>query len=311
MLWKHLAWFLLAAHFFDEPFREQILAVQTLVCHVSRPKTIAHRDFFCDCHLLCANTTRMAIVVTMYTPCCSRVLYYSEYFIKDWNFWPWLLLCWSIRWLSSVNMYHQHPLRASLRCIIFGMVAQKRFARTFQDGFKWCWILLVHECTLILLPFQMLLKYTRESLFDICSIKRCLTMEVHVFILSTMSPETTSMYLNVQHLEYEYTDSIQRFQWKRQNKAGISVTVWVACQSPLINELIGNTLTHMDACICLYQTMMHFLSKNAQGHATIGNVQRKHISYDDNDATLLNKHKSKVQKFYNKDGFERKGLQEH
>lgn len=131
-------------------------------------------------------------------------------------------------------------------------------------------------------------------------------MEVHVFILSTMSPETTSIYLNAQHLEYEYTDSIQRFQWKRQNNAGISVTVWVACQSPLINELIENTLTHMDACICLYH------DHDALSCLKMRKAMQRLEMYNENifpmmttTPQLLNKHKSRVQKFYNKDGFER------
>jgi len=53
-------------------------------------------------------------------------------------------------------MYYQHPIRSAARCIVFGFVAQKQFAKTFKDGFKWSWILLVHELALLLLPVQML-----------------------------------------------------------------------------------------------------------------------------------------------------------
>lgn len=134
-------------------------------------------------------------------------------------------------------------------------------------------------------------------------------MELHVFILSTMSPDTTSAYFNAQHLEYAPTDSIQRFQWKRQNRAGISVTIWIACQSPLMNDLIASTLTHMDVCICLYHD--HDALSCIKVRKAMGLLEL----YNENifpmmttSPQLLHKHTSRVQKFYNKDGFVRELL---
>lgn len=165
MICRLVAWVLLILHFFvHEPYREQVLAIQTLVCVLCKDLKPLHIVtffviiiYFVETHhvwLLWSQCVHHAVVA-----CCIV----GEYYVKDWNFWPWLLLCWSIRWLSSVNMYDQIPVRASLRCIIFGLVAQKRFAKTFKDGFKWCWILLVHEAMWILLPCQMLFEIYKKK----------------------------------------------------------------------------------------------------------------------------------------------------
>lgn len=134
-------------------------------------------------------------------------------------------------------------------------------------------------------------------------------MEVHVFILSTMSLETTTAYFKAQHLEYEAKDSIQRFQWKRQSNAGISVTIWIACQSPLINELVASTLTHMDACICLYHDHDALSClKVRKGMGILALYNENIFPMMTTSPQLVHKHNSRVQKFYNKDGFERELL---
>lgn len=172
MICRHVAWLLLVLHFFlDEPFREQVLAIQTLVCVMCHDLKPLHIVTFFVIVIYFVQTEHIWL---LWSQCVHHIVVacciIGEYYVKDWNFWPWLLLCWSIRWLSSVNMYHQHPLRASLRCIVFGLVAQKRFAKTFKDGFKWCWILLVHECALLVLPFQMLFEIYKRKPLDSASV---------------------------------------------------------------------------------------------------------------------------------------------
>lgn len=165
MICRSVAWTLLLVHFFvHEPFREQVLAVETIVCALSKDLKPLHIVNFFVIIIYFVQTSHHWMV---WSQCAHHaivaVCIIGEYYLKEWHFWSWVLLCWSIRWLSSVSMYYQHPVRAALRCVLFGLVAQKRFAKTFKDGFRWCWILLVHEIALCALPFQMLYEIYRKK----------------------------------------------------------------------------------------------------------------------------------------------------
>lgn len=158
MIWRSVAWTLLIIHFcVHEPFREQLLAAETVICCLCSNLTPVHIVSFFVIVIYFVQTSYEWI---WWAQCIHHavvlICIFGEYVIKEWHCWTWVLLCWSIRWLSSIGMYYQHPLRSSLRCVIFGLVAQKRFAPTFKDGFKWSWILLVHEVVLFVLPLQML-----------------------------------------------------------------------------------------------------------------------------------------------------------
>ena len=77
-------------------------------------------------------------------------------------------------------------------------------------------------------------------------------MDVQIFVLSTMSPELTHAYFQSTHLDINIeTPSIQRIRWPRSDGA-LSVSLWVANQHPVVENLAGMLLPYMDACICLY-----------------------------------------------------------
>lgn len=163
MLWRPLAWALLLLHFFfPEPFREQILAVQTVF-------SASHRRFDAV-HIATVFVTVFYFVKTEHhwhwlTFACHHAVVLgctlSEYYFHEWRYWSWILLCWSVRWLASLDMYAS-PLHGAIRCAMFGIVSRgdmlmsRRRVTTFRDGFKWCWILMVHELAWVFLPAQML-----------------------------------------------------------------------------------------------------------------------------------------------------------
>lgn len=121
-----------------------------------------------------------------------------------------------------------------------------------------------------------------------------------------MSPEMMATVMRTAHIDVGTEVGIRRFRWKRPTSAGIVVSVWIACQGPLVNELLKSTVPYMDACLCVYHD-----------HDALSCLKvRKAISLLEslNDAIWLMstdvpkqriRHKSRIKKFYNKDGFER------
>lgn len=152
------SWILLLLHFFmDEPYREQLLALQTVCCTLMPELKPLHIVTFFTVVIYFVRIEHQPVfwisIIHHAIVCCCIL---GEYYFQKWHAWSWVILCWSIRWLSSIDTYRDHPARACLRCIVFALVAQKQFVKTFKDGFKWSWILLVHEIAWLALPFQML-----------------------------------------------------------------------------------------------------------------------------------------------------------
>jgi hypothetical protein len=166
MICRPVAWTLLIVHFFvEEPIREQLLAMESIVCALcTELKPLHIVTFFVLAIYFIQTSYEWLLWSQLIHHIIVAACIIGEYYIEKWHFWSWILLCWCMRWLSSISIYYQHPVRSALRCIVFGFVAQKRFAKTFKDGFKWCWILLVHECALSVLPLQMLYEvYSAKS----------------------------------------------------------------------------------------------------------------------------------------------------
>tara|TARA_B100000683_G_scaffold218506_1_gene214786 strand:- start:767 stop:1276 length:510 start_codon:yes stop_codon:yes gene_type:complete len=166
MIWRPLAWALLLIHFFlPEPFREQVLAIETIVAATNRNMRAIH--------MVSIFVVVVYFVKTEHhwhwsTFLCHHAIVLgctlSEYYFKDWRYWTWILMAWSVRWLASLDIY-AFPLRACARCIVFGVVAGQN--PSIGAGFKWCWILMVHELAWFLLPMQMLYEaYKRKPTLD-------------------------------------------------------------------------------------------------------------------------------------------------
>ena len=136
-------------------------------------------------------------------------------------------------------------------------------------------------------------------------------MDVHIFILSTMTPEMTCAFFESHNVAIDVSESIHRHRWKRVGamQGGKTCTLWITHMTPLICELLSSTLPYMDATICLYH------DHDALSCVKIRNAEHQLSMHHDNIWLLptcipavSKKHHSRIKKFYNKDGFERPQL---
>jgi hypothetical protein len=157
MLWKIGGWVLLISHFWwDAPYREQILALQTIISTLAPSLMPFHLAtvFVVFLYLvqLGDNVTEFVPLVLHHVIVFISVL--SEYYFKEWRYTCAVVLCWSMRWMNPSNIYLEHPLRAMLRCILFGVLISRQFS--LERAIRWCWLFLVHESLYIFVPVQML-----------------------------------------------------------------------------------------------------------------------------------------------------------
>ena len=134
-------------------------------------------------------------------------------------------------------------------------------------------------------------------------------MEVHVLILSTMSSMMTIAFLKYNNIDIVVDKDIQRFNWTRSKLHQRKLTIWIACHTPLTNELLSSLVPYMDAVVCLYHD--HDALSCLKMRAAMESVSRFHdVIYPMMTAVprLHRRHQSRIQKFYNKNGFERERL---
>ena len=98
------------------------------------------------------NVTELVPMVLHHVIVFMSVL--SEYYLKELRYTCVVVLCWSVRWMNPSNIYVEHPLRAMLRCVLFGVLISRQFS--LRSALRWCWIFLVHESLYIFVPVQML-----------------------------------------------------------------------------------------------------------------------------------------------------------
>lgn len=155
MKWP-IGWPLLILSFFaHEPYREQLLAGQTLICcimpeycpfHIAT--TISVISYFT--HQLDVQTDPMTFVLHHIIVICAVA---SHYIDTNYKTIVWILTAWSSRWLSCQSLFVS-PLRTLFKCILFRGIASGPWANA--TGTKWCWLLFVHEIMWCLLPIQIL-----------------------------------------------------------------------------------------------------------------------------------------------------------
>ena len=152
--------FLILSLFLPEPYREQSLAVQTIICtffnqmHTFQLMTfIFVLSYFVESKLHNIPSIQLLHHVIII---CTVVVQYIE---PKYQYLCWCLVGWSTRWLGSVNMFEQ-PFRTLIKCIMLLVVLKGKWRSTvnleWKDELKWCWILFVHEIMCILLPIQIL-----------------------------------------------------------------------------------------------------------------------------------------------------------
>lgn len=134
-------------------------------------------------------------------------------------------------------------------------------------------------------------------------------MEVHVCLWSTMSPKMTRANLLLYGVDFNEVENgcVQRFRWARSGP--ISVSLWVTCQHPLVSSLASSLLPYMDTCVCWYhdsdalscvrvEAAMELLQKYGSDTCLMATVVPR----------LAHAHKSKIRKYYDDMGFERRRL---
>jgi hypothetical protein len=151
-----VGWPLLLLHFFvPGPYNEQILSVQTILLTLT-PGVESYHVATGICLVL--YLLDPVPVIEWQSQLIHHILVFAcvlcEYFFREWRWTCWLVLFWSVRWMNPLNIYLSDPLRAVLRCVLFGSVTYSQF--TLESGFRWCWLFFVHELFIIFVPFQML-----------------------------------------------------------------------------------------------------------------------------------------------------------
>jgi len=157
MLWKIGGWVLLTSHFWwDAPYREQILAVQTVLSTFAPSLMPFHlaTAFVVFLYLVQLGDTVTELVPLVLHHVIVFISVLSEYYFKEWRYACCVVLCWSVRWMNPSNIYLEHPLRGMFRCVLFGALISRRFS--LESAMRWCWLFLVHEALYIFVPVQML-----------------------------------------------------------------------------------------------------------------------------------------------------------
>lgn len=132
-------------------------------------------------------------------------------------------------------------------------------------------------------------------------------MDIHILLLSTMSPAMTRQNLEGYGFTFEMAPSIQKFRWIPPDKNGITVCLWVSTMHPLCTTLCSSLIPYMDACVLWYHDHDVLSCIRVEGAMSLLENNTKNISLmATTTPTLANKHKSTVKRYYDEFGFERK-----
>lgn len=132
-------------------------------------------------------------------------------------------------------------------------------------------------------------------------------MEVQIFLLSTMSGAMTAAYLKASGITFDGTaeTTVQRARWKRPSGCA-SVSLWIACQHPVVDALAAELVPYMDASICLWHdhdALSCVRVRNAMN--TLERFTREIWLQSTDRPRVTIQHKSRIRKFYTAHGFER------
>jgi len=159
MIWI-CGWPLIFLHLFiHEPYREIVIAAQTFICTILYEKNIPTSDPIFTITLFVVLTyfaqsehayQHMSTFIMHHIIVVLAIL--TNYIAQEWKVFIWCILLWSIRWLSSMDIYTQTPIRVSCRFFMFFLLSREPFG----SSYKWYWVLIVHEFAWFLIPVQML-----------------------------------------------------------------------------------------------------------------------------------------------------------
>lgn len=127
-------------------------------------------------------------------------------------------------------------------------------------------------------------------------------MEFHVCILSTMTPEMTAANFKLYDIVYDYKPGcIQKIRWPRTSE--IAITLWLAHQHPVSDELLKFLLPYVDVSMVWYhdhQALSCLKVKN--GVKLISQASNIWLA-STQVPKLRNIHHSRVEKCFDKNGF--------
>jgi len=157
MIVRFVGWIIIFVQFFVlTQFREQIMAAQTIFCaatsHTIYPFHVATLAL-----LITVSPEQREIdltkIILLHIAIFSAV--YIEYQSPRWKRVAWVSVAWSIRWLSCQKFYDS-PIRSSIKCILYIIIANLRQKYLNGNYFKCVWLVLVHEICWVVVPIQMM-----------------------------------------------------------------------------------------------------------------------------------------------------------
>jgi len=123
-------------------------------------------------------------------------------------------------------------------------------------------------------------------------------------LLSTMTTDMTRAFLSCYDLDFDVTPgTINKLHWPVERS--VSVSLWVACQHPVVEHLGGSFMPHMDACVCLYHDHDGLSCVRVESGMKL--IQQYHANVWMMATTLpavSKQHSSRVRRYYNDNGFE-------
>lgn len=149
---------LILSLFIDDPFREQILAAQTIVCALVQKRKTFHLAtlVFIVCYFTQPPVHEHPSYVLIIHHLVIIGAIVSPYLIPNYQFFTWVIMAWSIRWLGSISLF-ETPFRTSTKCLLYVVIVRGNWGmKSTQLAHKWCWILFVHEVMWCFLPIQIL-----------------------------------------------------------------------------------------------------------------------------------------------------------
>lgn len=152
-----IGWPLLLLHFLiEEPWRECVLAIQTLICGVVESKHTYHIATLVVTfqYIACPEQDASFFMAIMYHTLLFGAVC-AQYAFRERGMAFWFALAWSMHWIGSASMHP--PWRHVAKCVLFHQVASTCLVgKPLIHGFKWSWLIISHELAWCLIPVQML-----------------------------------------------------------------------------------------------------------------------------------------------------------
>jgi len=157
MVTRIFGWVLIFVQFFvSGQLKEQVTAAQTVFCAATigeiKPYHIATLTLVTSLGVEPSSIDTIGDIL-MHVAIFSAV--YIEYHKPRLKTPVWVAVAWTIRWLNY-NAFYESPVRSSIKCILYIIIANLRQKYLNGNYFKCVWLILVHEICWILVPIQLM-----------------------------------------------------------------------------------------------------------------------------------------------------------